>query len=113
MSTLKIYQLGLAMVILVTVALLSERFRGVAGIITAMPLQIPLAMWIVYSNTGGNPQSTTEFARGAVLGIVPTGIFCLVCWGALSRGLTLPQVLLVAYGIWLTLVLVGYRFLLR
>lgn len=101
------------MFILVAVALLSERFRGVAGILTAMPLQIPLAMWIVYSSTGGSAQSTAEFAHGAVLGIVPTGIFCLVCWGALSRGLALPHVLLLAYGIWLSLVVVGYRFLLR
>lgn len=111
MSTTKLYQLGIAMVILVTVAFIGERYRNIAGIVTAMPLQIPLAMWIVYTSTSGNTGQTSEFARAAFFGIIPTGIFCFACWFALSKGLSLPRVLMLSYGVWLAAVLVSYRLL--
>ncbi len=111
MSTTKLYQLGLAMLILVTVAFIGEKYRNIAGIITAMPLQIPLAMWIVYTSTSGNTDQTSEFARAAFFGIIPTGIFCLVCWAVLSRGWSLSRVLFLSYAVWFIAVLVSYRLL--
>jgi len=111
MTTTKLCQLGLAMVILVTVAFIGEHYRSIAGIVTAMPLQIPLAMWIVYTSTSGNTSQTSEFARAAFFGIIPTGIFCLICWFTLSKGWSLARVLFLSYGVWFAAVLVSYRLL--
>ena len=111
LSLTKVYQLGLSMVVLTVVAFIGERHRGLAGLLAAMPLQIPLAIWIVYSSTNGNPGQTTEFARAAFFGIIPTAIFCLVCWLALSHKLALPWVYVVAYGVWLVAVLISFRLL--
>lgn len=109
MSTTKLYQLGLAMVILFVVAFIGERYRNVAGIVTSMPLQIPLAMWIVYTSTGGNTEQTAEFARAAFYGIIPTAVFCAVCWFVLAKSWPFPRVVLMAYGIWFVSVLISYQ----
>jgi hypothetical protein len=101
------------MVVLTVTAIIGEHYRDVAGLLAAMPLNIPLAIWIVYSNTGGSAEKTTEFARAAFFGIIPTSIFCLAVWLALSRGVNLLRVYLLAYGIWFTSAFVFYRLLLR
>jgi hypothetical protein len=112
-SLTKVYQLILSMGVLTAVAMVGERHRDVAGLLAAMPLQIPLAIWILYSNTGGNLEQTTEFARAAFFGIIPTAIFCLAAWAALSRGTRLPHVYLLAYAIWVVSVLLSYRLISR
>lgn len=113
MSLTKVYQLLLSMGILTVVAIVSERHRDVAGLLAAMPLQIPLAIWIAYTSAGGNAEQTTGFARAAFFGIIPTAIFCLAVWLALSRGIRLPQVYVLAYSIWIVSVFLSYRLMPR
>lgn len=109
----KVYQLALSMLVLTLIALIGERHRGVAGFLAAMPVQIPLAIWIIYSSTGGSVDKTSEFARAALFGIIPTAIFRLAAWITLSRGIALSRVYLLAYGMWLVSALVSFRLLPR
>ena len=111
MSTTKLCQLGMAMVILVIVAFIGERYRNIAGLLTSMPLQIPLAMWIVYTSTGGQSEQTAQFARAAFYGIVPTAMFCLTCWLVLAKGWPFPRVVMTAYGVWLVSTFISYELL--
>jgi hypothetical protein len=112
-STSKLAQLGLSFLVLTLITIVGERNRGVAGFLAAMPVQIPLAIWLIFASTGGNIEKTTEFARAAFFGIIPTGIFCLTAWAALNRGLNLPKVYVLAYGIWIVGAFVSYRLLPR
>lgn len=113
MSTAKLYQLGLSILVLTLITVVGERHRGVAGFLAAMPVQIPLAIWLIYANTSGSIEKTTEFARAAFFGIIPTVIFCLAAWAALNKGLNLPRVYVLAYAIWLVSALVSFRLLPR
>jgi Na+/melibiose symporter-like transporter len=112
-SLAKVYQLLISMAVLTVMAIIGERHRDMAGLLAAMPLQIPLAIWIVYSNTGGSVEQTTEFARAAFFGIIPTSIFCLAVWLALGKGIRPPQVYLLAYAIWIVSVFCSYKLIPR
>jgi hypothetical protein len=112
-SLTRVYQLLLSMAVLTVIAFVGDRHRDLAGLLAAMPLQIPLAIWIMYSNTGGNLEQTAEFARAAFYGIIPTVIFCLAAWLALSRGLQLSRVYVVAYATWMVSLFVSYRLIPR
>lgn len=85
--------------ILLLIALISERSRTAAGIFATMPINIPIALWLVNS-TSNSPQEMAPFARGLMLGLIPTMVFAAVSWLTLSRGWSLPWVYAIGYAAW-------------
>ncbi len=65
--------IGIAWLIIAAVAIVQERSRALAGVLAAMPLSIPLAMWIVYRETRDLAQ-TARFAQAALLALLGVGL---------------------------------------
>src|SRR5215510_12420239 len=95
----------MSVVIILAVAVAQERSRHLAAIIATMPLTAPLAMWIVFSASGGDPGRTADFVGSMVLGSVASLIFVLACWVGLRQGCSLVNTVAFAAAVWLVVVL--------
>ena len=69
-----------SVLIVILVAVVQDRSRPLAAIIATMPLTAPLAMWIVFSASGGNQRETADFVGSMVIGGVASLAFVLACW---------------------------------
>lgn len=98
--------IGIAWLIIAAVAFLQERSRILAGILAAMPLSIPLAMWIVYAETQDLEQ-TAHFTRATLLALIPSFGFVLTAWLLLAHRVPFGWSLLGGYAVWLGLLLIG------
>jgi hypothetical protein len=97
--------------IIIAVAVLQRQSKVVAAIAATMPLNIPLALWIVYASAEGDRQAMADFSLGLLLGGVPTFAFLIAAWLAARAGLKLGLLLLVSYAVWglVLLALLGVR----
>ena len=95
----------LSLLIILAVAVAQERSRHLAAIIATMPLTAPLAMWIVFSASGGDPRQTADFVGSLVIGSVASLIFVLACWFGLRQGWGLVTTIAFAAAAWLVVVL--------
>jgi hypothetical protein len=100
MSWQEVSRLLIAFVVIVAVALLQKQSKLIAAITATMPVNIPLAMWILYSSAGGNGASIKEFTRSMVIGIFPTIGFLFAVWLASRADMKLGPTLLAGYAIW-------------
>lgn len=102
----RVLPVALAIVVIVLVAVLQDRSRYLAALLAVMPLTAPLAMWVVFSATGGDHRQTAEFTGSMVMGSVASLVFVLASWLALRQGWPFPIVVLFAGVIWLAVALV-------
>ena len=96
----------LAVLVVIVVAVVQERSRHLAAIIATMPLTAPLAMWIVFSASGGDQRQTAEFVRSMVIGSVASLVFVLACWLGMRQAWEFWPSVALASVIWLLIVLV-------
>lgn len=96
--------IGIAWLIIAAVAVVQARSRVLAGILAAMPLSIPLAMWIVYRETRDLEQ-TAHFARATLLALLPSVAFVLTAWLLFSRRVPFGWSLVGSYAVWLGLLI--------
>jgi len=87
--------------VIVLVALVQERSRHLAAVLASMPLTAPLAIWIVYSATGGDARETAGFTGSLIAGSLASLAFVVACWTGLRLAWGLLPVLLVAGVVWL------------
>ncbi len=90
----------LSIALIIAVAILEKQSRFVASVTAVMPLTAPLALWIVYSSSGGERTATSQFSLGMLLGILPTVAFLAAVWLSARAGLKLVPMILVGYGVW-------------
>lgn len=86
--------------VIVSVAVLQKQSKLVAAITATMPLNIPLALWVVYASAGGDRKSMAEFSLGMLLGGIPTLGFLVVAWLAARYGFKLVPLILLGYAAW-------------
>lgn len=100
----KMFPVFISIVILISVALLRERSRTLAAVLVTLPINIPLAMWIIAQGNGSSPKLVYDFARSTVAGLLITLVWVLIVFFALRAGWTLPAALGAAYGAWVVLI---------
>ena len=96
----------LSVLIVILVAVVQERSRHLAAIIATMPLTAPLAMWIVFSVSGGNQRQTGEFVGTMVIGSVASLVFVLACWLGFRQAWGFLVTLVFASAAWLLIALI-------
>ena len=101
MNTQRIYQLLISFAIITAIALVSDRSRVGASILSVMPLSMTLGMWFIYTGTSGGAGVTADFTRMVLFGLIPTALFAVACWFGFRQGWSLMVVLAVGYGVWL------------
>jgi len=105
-STERVVTVLLSVLIIVLVAVVQERSRHLAAIIATMPLTAPLAMWIVFSASGGNQRQTGEFVGSMVIGSVASLVFVLASWLGFRLAWGFLATLGFAAALWLLIALI-------
>lgn len=100
MKIQEILPVGISITVIILVAVIQKQSRVVAALTATMPVTIPLALWIVYSSTNGNPQMMSQFTRSLVIGIIPTLAFVLAIYLASRAGLKLIPMIGTGYLAW-------------
>ena len=90
----------LSILIIIAVAIIREYSRPLAAITATMPINVPLALWIVFAAEGSDQTARIDFAEGLLIGIMPTLVFLLVTWLVVRAGWTLLPTLAVGYTGW-------------
>jgi uncharacterized membrane protein (GlpM family) len=96
----RLLQIAISMIILLAIAWIGDRQRHLAGLLSAMPLTIPLAMWIVFMNTGGDYQKTAEMAAGAVTSIFATAAFVVIVYLLIRARVHFALAIAGGYAVW-------------
>ena len=104
----KIIPVAVSVVIIVLVAVLQERSREMAAIVAVMPITIPLAVWIVFSGSGGSHHQTADFVRSMFAAYLPTLVFITALWYGFRQAWAFPLVIAVAFAVWAALVALPY-----
>lgn len=108
----RLVPVALSVLVIVLVAIVQERSRALAAIIATMPLTAPLAMWIVFSASGGDQRQTADFVRSMIVGFAASLVFVLVCWFGFRQAWGFGMTLVVASVVWLAVV-TGWHWVVR
>lgn len=108
MNTQKILPVATSIALILIIALLRDRSRTLAAVFGTMPLNMPLALWVVFGASDEGPVAAANFARSLLVGLVPTFIWLVVVYFALRAGNSLGIALLIAYAVWAVLMGIAY-----
>jgi hypothetical protein len=86
--------------IIVLVAVLRERSRTLAAIVATMPINIPLALWVVFGAGDADMSTVEPFVRKILVGIVPTMIWIAVVYIGVRNEQPLLASIVVGYVVW-------------
>lgn len=100
MKTQDILPVIISVIVIILIAVLEKQNKTIAAITAVMPLTAPLALWIVYSSSGGEQAAMSEFTSGLIVGLIPTFGFAIAAWLAVRAGMKLGPVILAGYGTW-------------
>lgn len=95
----------ISVAIIVAIAILRERSETAAALTATMPINVTLAMWIVYSAEPTDRAGFNHFIGTLFTSIWPTVVFLLVVWLAARAGWRVLPVILAGYLSWTTTVL--------
>jgi hypothetical protein len=90
----------ISVLVIILVAVLQKQSKVVAAITATMPLNIPLALWIVYSSSRGEKTAVEGFSRSMALGIIPTVGFTVAAWLGARAGWKLLPIFGLSYTTW-------------
>jgi hypothetical protein len=65
-----------------------------------MPINVPLALWVVYAGANGDRGTMAEFTGSMLIGIFPTVFFLVVVALAARAGWRLAPMLAAGYAVW-------------
>ena len=89
-----------SMGIIVLIALLRAVSKTAAAITATMPINIALALWIVYAAEGADPSAVVRFTESMFAGVAATAVFMGAVWLAARAGWGLVPMLLSGYLAW-------------
>ncbi len=98
--------------LILLVALLRERSRTAAAIFASMPINIPLALWVVFGSGGAgpvDPGAEATFLRNIGVGLITTLVWVLIVFAAIKLGVSLLPAVIFGYAIWGTLTVLWFR----
>lgn len=87
--------------IILAVAVLRDRSRTLAAILATMPINIPLALWVIASGSDNDPQVLAATIRTMFVGLIPGFIWLGVVLLAVRAGWTILPALGAGYAVWL------------
>lgn len=96
----KLLPVVISIVVILLVAVLRHISKELAAITATMPLNIPLALWIVSSGPDSTQEQLIRFNQSLFAGLLATLVFMLVTLIALRAGWSLLPVLAAGYAAW-------------
>ena len=86
--------------IIVVVAVLRDRSRAAAAVLATMPINIPLALWVVSSGANGDARVMADFVRSLIIGLLPAFVWLGIVFVTLRAGWNLWPAMGVGYAVW-------------
>jgi hypothetical protein len=96
----QVLPVAISILVLISIAILRAYSKTLAAVTATMPINIPLAVWIVYSAEHGDHATMADFTGSLFVGIWATMVFTLALWLAARAGLGLIPMLIVSYLAW-------------
>ncbi len=110
MNLQKFLPVATSIVIILIVAVLREKSRTLAAIFGTMPINMPLAMWLVYSSSDQNTATITPFTGSLITGLLTSVVWLLVVYVSLRLGFGLLTAILSGYIVWGILIAFAFWF---
>lgn len=110
-TTRQVLPVVISVLVIIGMAVLRAHSKTLAAITVTMPLNIPLAVWIIYSSEHSTPAQMSTFTSSLLVGLGATVIFTIVLWLAAKAGFGLVPMLGAAYLAWAATL--GVEYLLR
>ena len=66
MKTQDVLPVVISVLVIITIAVVEKQSKTIAALTAVMPVTAPLALWIVYSSSGGEQTAMSEFASGLI-----------------------------------------------
>ena len=110
MNLQKILPVATSIGIILLVAVLRERSRTLAAIFATMPINMPLAIWVVASGVGDeqlNPVIAL-LTRNMLIGFIPTFVWLGIVFLAMRAGWQLIPAILTGYAVWAVLIAAAF-----
>ena len=89
-----------SILIILVVAVLRDRSRTLAAILSTMPINMVLALWIVADAPDVTQGGLVNFVGALLIGLVPSVIWLIVIYVGLRLGWTLWPAVLIGYVVW-------------
>jgi len=109
MTWQKAFPVLASILILLLVAALRDRSRAVAAVLATMPINVPLALWVVSSGSNNDTQAMSDFVRSLFISLIPSFIWLAIVFVALRAGWSLGASIGAGYGVWVILIGILFR----
>jgi hypothetical protein len=100
MQIQKLIPVVTSILIIIAVAILRDRSKTLAAILATMPINIPLALWVVFGAGNYDLREAESFTRALLPGIAATMAWIAVVFVSLHFGLRLLPAVLLGYVAW-------------
>jgi len=104
MNFQKTFPVIASIAIILIVAVLRDRSRALAAVLATMPINIPLALWIVSSGSDHDPPVMADFVRSLLITLIPSFIWLGVVFVTIRAGWNLWAAIGAGYGVWAALI---------
>jgi uncharacterized membrane protein len=89
-----------SILIILIAAALRDRSRTLAAILATMPINIPLALWVLSSGEGFTQDSMVAVTQNIILGLFPTMVFIVIVHFAARANWEFIPMLIAGYVGW-------------
>jgi len=97
-----------SILIILAVAIVRDQSKALAVILATMPINIPLALWVISSGSTFQQTDFVPITRGLIFGLIPALAFTAILYFAARAGWSLVPMLAAGYAGWALLLFVGY-----
>ncbi len=89
-----------SILIIILIAVLRNYSKTLAAITATMPINMPLAIWILSSGTNISQATLVQFIETLIFGLIPTFVFLIFVYIAARAGYTVVPMLGLGYLGW-------------
>jgi hypothetical protein len=100
MSVQRLLPILTSIAILIVVGLLRDRSRTAAALLATLPINLPLALWVIAEGSGNDTRTLTDAVRTMFIGLVPGLIWLGVVYLALRAGWGVLAAIVAGYAVW-------------
>lgn len=92
--------------IILLVAFLRDRSKTLAVILSTMPINITLGLWVIFGTGNYDQQTATLYVRALLPGLSATMVWIIVVFFLLRLGVNLLPAVIGGYAVWAMLIFV-------
>lgn len=100
MTLQKLFPILTSIGLILAAALLRDKSRVLAAVLATMPINVPLALWVVSSASNNDQAAMAEFVQALVVSLIPSWVWLGIVFLAVRAGWSLGAALSAGYAAW-------------